>query len=116
MLPTPSKSHYVFNLRDISRVVAGCALLRKENVDSKKMFAKIWCHESLRVFFDRLVNDEDREKAFKKLSSVVKMHFKDPLEELFEDLVGEGKMTHEKMNGLLFGGKILFKVKGLIFI
>jgi dynein heavy chain len=70
------------------------------------MFAKIWCHETLRVLFDRLVNDEDREKAFKKLSSCVKMHFKDPMEELFEDLVGEGKMNHEKMNGLLFGGKI----------
>jgi dynein heavy chain, axonemal len=104
MLPTPSKSHYVFNLRDISRVVTGCALLRKESTDTKKMFAKIWCHEILRVFFDRLVNDDDRTKAFEKIVACVKQNFKEKLEELFDDLAGLGeKMTHEKMNGLMFG-------------
>lgn len=104
MLPTPSKSHYVFNLRDISRVVGGCALLKKESLDNKKMFTKIWCHEIMRVFFDRLVNDEDRTCAYEKLSTCVQLHFKDKLEELFDDLVGEGKMNYDKMNGLFFGG------------
>lgn len=103
MLPTPSKSHYVFNLRDISRVVSGCALLKKDSIDNKKMYAKIWCHEIMRVFFDRLVNDEDRTRAYEKLSKCVQFHFKDKLEELFEDLAG-GKMNYDKMNGLFFGG------------
>lgn len=103
MLPTPSKSHYVFNLRDISRVVSGCALLKKDSIDNKKMYAKIWCHEIMRVFFDRLVNDEDRLRAYEKLSKCVQLHFKDKLEELFEDLAG-GKMNYDKMNGLFFGG------------
>lgn len=103
MLPTPSKSHYVFNLRDISRVVSGCALLKKDSIDNKKMYAKIWCHEIMRVFFDRLVNDEDRTRAYEKLSKCVQLHFKDKLEELFEDLAS-GKMNYDKMNGLFFGG------------
>lgn len=103
MLPTPSKSHYVFNLRDISRVVSGCALLKKDSIDNKKMYAKIWCHEIMRVFFDRLVNDEDRTRAYEKLSKCVQLHFKDKLEELFEDLAG-GNMNYDKMNGLFFGG------------
>ena len=103
MLPTPAKSHYVFNLRDISRVITGCALLRKESTDTKKMFTKIWCHEVMRVFFDRLIDYEDRDRAFVKLNSCVKTHFKDKMEDLFDDISGNGKTSYAKMNGLLFG-------------
>jgi dynein heavy chain, axonemal len=103
MLPTPSKSHYVFNLRDISRVITGCTLLRKESTDTKKMFTKIWCHETMRVFFDRLVDAEDRDRAFEKLGICVKSHFKDKMNDLFDDLNVDGPLNYEKMNGLLFG-------------
>ncbi|CRK98972.1 CLUMA_CG011958, isoform A [Clunio marinus] len=103
ILPTPSKSHYVFNLRDISRVITGCGLLRRESTDTKKMFTKIWCHETLRVFFDRLMDDKDRVEAFKKINKCIQTFFKDKPEELFEDLMGDGPLTYQKMNGLLFG-------------
>lgn len=103
MLPTPAKSHYVFNLRDISRVIAGCSLLRRESTDTKKMFPKIWCHEILRVFFDRLVDGEDRNRAFEKLSKCVLTHFKDKTSELFEELAGSGQMSYDRMKSLLFG-------------
>lgn len=103
MLPTPSKSHYVFNLRDISRVVNGCALLRKESTDTKKMFTKIWCHETFRVFFDRLVDADDRAQAYNKVVECVKTHFKDKMEDLFDDIAKGSKLDHVKMNGLLFG-------------
>ena len=57
LLPTPSKSHYLFNLRDVARVVNGMLMLDAKSVGSgaagKAKFARLWVHETLRVFYDR---------------------------------------------------------------
>ncbi len=38
LLPTPSKSHYVFNLRDFARVVLGICMINKNQIENKKTF------------------------------------------------------------------------------
>ena len=65
-MPTPAKSHYIFNMRDISKVFQGLYLANKNFCESKEQIIKLWGHEILRVFYDRLVDDEDQKK-FKKL-------------------------------------------------
>ena len=58
-LPTPSKSHYIFNMRDISKVFEGIYQADKSFVESKEQIIKMWGHEIHRVFYDRLVDEKD---------------------------------------------------------
>jgi len=67
LLPTPLKSHYVFNMRDLSRVFQGVLRADQQFIDSKDAMTRLWMHECFRVFSDRLVDDEDRE-WFRKLA------------------------------------------------
>ncbi|XP_073447685.1 dynein axonemal heavy chain 1 [Aquarana catesbeiana] len=60
LLPTPAKSHYTFNLRDLSKVFQGMLMADAAKMEDKFSLLKLWYHESCRVFQDRLVNEEDR--------------------------------------------------------
>ncbi|KAF1329905.1 Dynein heavy chain, partial [Globisporangium splendens] len=78
LLPTPSKCHYLFNLRDVTKLIQGMVLGTRRysrtvhNAESAPVSAlasagvtvdtvvKLWAHESIRVFRDRLVQENDR--------------------------------------------------------
>lgn len=109
--PTPAKSFYRFNVRDISRICNGCALLRKESVDNKKMFAKIWFHESMREFHDRLTDNEERVWLFEKLCNEIRETFKDSVEQILETQVNDDCVVSIKdANRILFGCYIDLKI------
>ncbi|XP_032988956.1 dynein axonemal heavy chain 1 isoform X1 [Rhinolophus ferrumequinum] len=69
LLPTPAKSHYTFNLRDLSKVFQGMLMVNPAKVEDKVQLLRLWYHESCRVFRDRLVNEEDRSWFDKLLES-----------------------------------------------
>lgn len=101
---TANKCHYVFNLRDLSRLCAGCSMLRKESVDNKRMFAKVWFHESMRVFHDRLIYVDDREWLFRRLCEATGEYFKDALDQIFELYQNDdGQLTLDCANKIIFG-------------
>ncbi|KAK7469836.1 hypothetical protein BaRGS_00036165, partial [Batillaria attramentaria] len=60
-LPTPAKIHYLFNLRDISRVFQGLLRANKTFHDTKDALMRLWIHECFRVFYDRLIDEKDRD-------------------------------------------------------
>ena len=56
LLPTPAKSHYIYNLRDISKVFQGISKANIKSFKDDNDFIKLWAHECQRVFQDRLIN------------------------------------------------------------
>ncbi|CAG9462277.1 unnamed protein product [Pedinophyceae sp. YPF-701] len=69
--PTPSRFHYIFNLRDLSRVYEGLLLSTSDKFTSAPQFLRLWRHECMRIFQDRLVSAEDKEVFAAKLAELV---------------------------------------------
>lgn len=76
LLPTPSKFHYLFNLRDVSRIFKGICQISPETIKGAKdigtnkmkpeiFLISLWKHECERVMLDKLVNEKDKEIAMK---------------------------------------------------
>ncbi|KXS11241.1 hypothetical protein M427DRAFT_505508 [Gonapodya prolifera JEL478] len=109
LLPTPSKSHYLFNLRDFARVVQGILLAKPEkfNSDTGKM-VRLWVHEAYRVFYDRLIDDKDREWFFNEIRAIVPRYFQCNFDETFKalDANGDGKVEDDDLRSCIFGDYI----------
>lgn len=102
--PTPAKSHYLFNLRDFSRVITGCAMIRKESAETKDKFVRLWTHEILRVFGDRLIDDDDSNWLLRKIKETVEKMFKESFENTFANLPKyDNSITSESLKHLIFG-------------
>ena len=67
LLPLPAKSHYSFNLRQVSELVQGLTLVPSKKVSAVSdknnqlsLLMRLWVDESLRVFSKLLFNEEDK--------------------------------------------------------
>eukprot|EP01041_Mallomonas_annulata_P002980 gene2980-5847_t len=68
MLPSPSKFHYVFNLRELSRVFQGVLRTPKKSIREPKLFVQLWRHECERVFSDKLTTIDDKKLFSEQLN------------------------------------------------
>ena len=50
LLPTPSKSHYLFNTRDLAKVIQGTMQTTRQYYAEKDQILQLWCHECFSVF------------------------------------------------------------------
>ena len=76
MLPTPSKSHYIFNLRDLSKLINGLMQANPAVIFTKDGLVNLFTHECIRVFNDRLITQSDNELFYQHLSDTINDYFK----------------------------------------
>ncbi|CAB3991140.1 dynein heavy chain 3, axonemal-like, partial [Paramuricea clavata] len=103
-LPTPTKSHYVFNLRDFARVIFGVLLVPASCMQEGDKLVRLWIHEVYRVFYDRLIDDKDRHFFFDMMKQTTKSQMKVEMDNVLGHLLPPGEKLHDDhIRGLFFG-------------
>lgn len=103
-LPTPMKSHYIFSLRDVTRVYQGIVMVPPKKLADQEKLGRLWTHEIYRVFYDRLVEARDREKLLELVDASCSTNLRFKLEAAFGNRVLTGeKVTEKHIRDLLFG-------------
>ncbi|KAJ6635868.1 Dynein axonemal heavy chain 10 [Pseudolycoriella hygida] len=110
--PTPSKFHYIFNLKDLSRICAGMLLIDSKMFKLSKQFTRVWRNEFTRVICDRLVDDKDLNLVKGLIEGEIRRIFPPPEtieviqldEDDNEDVIPEESLCDYTLrNPLLFG-------------
>ncbi|XP_055585529.1 dynein axonemal heavy chain 10-like [Uranotaenia lowii] len=76
--PTPSKFHYIFNLKDLSRIYAGMLQIHPTYYKEVQQLIRVWRNEFQRVICDRLINADDQELMIQQISEEVSNKFPPP--------------------------------------
>lgn len=78
-LPLPKKSHYLFNLRDLMKVLQGLisvpASQYEATFDNKIKIIRLWAHESFCIYSDRLVDESDKTIFLNMIDTVSQSNF-----------------------------------------
>ncbi|KAK3261578.1 hypothetical protein CYMTET_29517 [Cymbomonas tetramitiformis] len=104
LLPTPMKSHYTFNLRDVSKVFQGVTYA-KPGIEDPGEITRLWVHEVMRVFHDRLTDEPDRQWIVTAVTGAVEKHFKERFVKVMQRLDADrnNSIDSEELRYLMFG-------------
>ncbi|KAL7697754.1 dynein heavy chain cytosolic putative [Lotmaria passim] len=83
--PSPEKSHYTFNLRDVSKVFQGLDMAYAPRIKDEACLAQLWMHEVSRAFADRFIDDADTAWFYTQASATCMRHFKINVQPTNED-------------------------------
>jgi len=100
------KTHYTFNLRDFSKVICGMCMCSKKELKNSDTLVRLWAHEVVRVFGDRLINNDDRMWMLETIKECTRAPFSGNFDTLFKHLDNDkdGKVQSlDEFRGLLFG-------------
>lgn len=89
---SPLKFHYIFNLRDLSKIYQGLLRSEPEQYTKKTQFLKLWRNECMRVFVDRLITKED-----------IKLVAGEMIPDLLKESFGEEIQSYACQDPILFG-------------
>jgi len=103
LLPSPAKSHYTFNLRDLAKVIQGVMSVDPKVIDGADDVFRVWVHECKRIFQDRLIDNTDQDWFHKMQGECANKHFKKPMDKI----MGDGADG----NGLLLYGDFILDSK-----
>ncbi|ESO02274.1 hypothetical protein HELRODRAFT_188646 [Helobdella robusta] len=106
-LPTPTKSHYIFNLRDFFRVISGVILVSQQKLTDVEKLIRLWFHEVYRVFSDRLIESADSSRFFSIVVEACSTHFKVNIDKLFSHLTNGTRLQENHVRSLFFGDYLL---------
>ncbi|KAK7195889.1 dynein heavy chain [Novymonas esmeraldas] len=72
---TPAKFHYIFNLRDLSRVYEGLCRATPDKFPGPGPLVRLWRNEVVRVFVDRMADEDDKAFVCGLIEKQVSHHF-----------------------------------------
>lgn len=108
--PTPNKSHYTFNLRDISRIFQGLCNANNKSTTEPIHVVRMWIHENKRVFGDRLIDNPDREWLDDLLLQEVEKTYNFTQKEIFN---AERLIFGDYMGGIDVDNRVYQQVENL---
>lgn len=73
--PSPTKVHYVFCWRDLFKVVSGIMLVESNYLKDQASLMKLFYHETIRVFGDKINIEEDKQWFYDKLKEICDKNF-----------------------------------------
>ncbi|DBA95316.1 TPA: Dynein heavy chain cytoplasmic [Trebouxia sp. C0006] len=102
--PTPSRFHYIFNLRDLSRVTEGLLLASPTCFTTAAQFVRLWRNEVLRVFHDRLISPEDKQTVQERINMLVQSRYMQHTEAVMKNpiLFGDYRSAKNGEEGRLY--------------
>ena len=104
MLPTPNKSHYIFNLRDLNKLIKGLMQASPIVVLTKENLVDLFFHECTRVFNDRFITLEDNELFMIHLNQTINDYFRINLKNNFKSKQQKSKdekgKDHEEIDNI----------------